>query len=280
MIVFRVSRLRNNNRKQRRVDSEWVSFCSIIPDIPGSMNKNNQKDQRKQRKKTNKTRVTRPRFEISNDAQQLKSIPRMLISSGSFHNIRDVADDTIRVKLKYYDTTMVRNNAGLTYLSWRYRMNSVYDPDPSLATGAISGFAEWAAIYSTYRVLSIIYQIKLANNEAFPLQVSTAPTFTDIGINALSSVDLAELKYAKYTMMAAKGGRDMVNLQGALRLDEIFGASYLYDPTFNAAVTTNPSTILYLNVGVNSPSPLVNGVTPAVRIIYDVLFYRRQNIFA
>jgi hypothetical protein len=226
---------------------------------------------KKQNKNRKHRQVTRP---------NRAPIPRMLISSGSFHSIRDVADDTLRVRLKYFDPTMTRNNAGLTYLSWRYRMNSVYDPDPSVASGAISGFNEWAAIYSTYRVLSIRYQVRIANNETFPLQIAVAPTLTDIGINSPLSIDLSEIKYAKYTMMAAKGGLDSIYLEGIIRMDKLFGASYLYDPTFNSAVTTNPATILYLNVGSTAPSPLINGVTPSVRISYDVLFYRRQNIFA
>jgi hypothetical protein len=275
MIVFRVSRLRNNNRKKRRVDSEWVSFCSIIPEIPGSMNR-----ERKKERKMKKQKGVRGKYRFNNDGKQLAQIPRMLISSGTYRRVWDVADDTIQVRLKYFDTNMTRNNAGLDYMSWRYRMNSAYDPDPSVATGAVSGFNEWAAIYSTYRVLAIVYEVAVANNEAFPLQLAVAPTFTDIGLNAPTSVDLAEVKFAKYTLMAAKGGQDRAKLTGALRLDEIFGASYLYDSTFNSSVTTNPATILFLKVGLTSPSPLVSGVTPAIRIWYDVLFYRRQNIFA
>lgn len=239
---------------------------------------NSRKTKRQMKKKGR--RVTRTNYQFNNDGSQLAQIPKMLISAGTFRRIKDVADDTIQVRLKYYDTNMLRNNAGLDYLSWRYRMNSVYDPDPSVATGAISGFNEWAAIYSTYRVLAIEYEVAIANNETFPLQVAVAPTLTDIGLNSPNSVDLAEIKFAKYTMMAAKGGQDRIKLRGAIRLDKLFGASYLYDSTFNSAVTTNPATILYINVGLQGPSPLVNGVTPAVRIWYDVLLYRRQNIFA
>jgi hypothetical protein len=243
------------------------------------MNKN-KVSKNKNRKKNNRSRVTRGNYDFNNDGKQLSQIPKQFISSGTYRRIKDVADDTIRVRLKYYDTNMIRNNAGLDYMSWRYRMNSVYDPDPSVATGAISGFNEWAAIYSTYRVLSIEYEVAIANNETFPLQVAVAPTLTDIGLNSVNTADLAEIKFAKYTMLAAKGGQDRIRLRGALRMDMIFGTSYLYDSTFNSAVTTNPATILYINVGLTGPSPLVNGVTPAVRIWYDVLFYRRQNVFA
>lgn len=212
---------------------------------------------------------------------QTTGYARELIGPGSLLRVRDVASDSMLVTLHYNDSTINRNNAGNPYCSWRYRMNSVYDPDPSLGTGAISGFNEYAAIYSTYRVLAFRYQIIVANDETFAVQLYTCSTTADVGLNSANTPDFGEIKGSRTALLSGKGGQDRVKMIGSVDLPKFFGASYLYDSTFNAAVTGNPATILYHNVGFYAGSTnLVSGVTIAVKLSFDVLFYRRQNIFS
>lgn len=201
------------------------------------------------------------------------------VKLSSTHVIRSVFDDSIIVSLHYNDPAMSRNNASALLCSWRYRMNSVYDPDPLVGSASVSGFTEWSSIYSTYRVIEFKYEITIANQEAYPLQVSVCPTQFDLGANSTAVPEFGEAKYGRQTIISTTGGQDRCRMIGKINLTKFFGPSYLYDATFNSAVTSNPSTLLYFNIGLYTPSVLVKGVVTSVRLTYVTQFYRRQNVF-
>ena len=69
----------------------------------------------------------------------------------------------------YRDNSYTRNNPGNNFLVYSLRINDLYDPDPLVLSGSISGFKEMMQFYQYYRVKFFSAAIQLFNNEAFPL---------------------------------------------------------------------------------------------------------------
>lgn len=75
-----------------------------------------------------------------------------------------------------YDTVLrytvqdVVTNAGGVRASIRFGTNA-YDVDPTLASTAMPGFAEFAQFYARFRTLAIKYKFSAANQEAFNITV-------------------------------------------------------------------------------------------------------------
>jgi hypothetical protein len=189
--------------------------------------------------------------------------------------------DNVVTTLVYQDTILNRNNVGGLVCSWRYRLNSVFDPDPLLGSGAISGFAEWAGIYTHYRVLSYTYDFSVANNETFPLMVVAAPTLPDIGSNTSNLDQLPEVPYGRKSLLSAKGGQDRTRIRGHISIAKLEGSMEpLTDSSFSSQVTTNPVMLRFMNFGFTGGSvPLVNGVLVSVRMKFRTQFFARQPIF-
>jgi len=193
---------------------------------------------------------------------------------------RNLAPQRTIVVLKYQDPTNTRSNVGGYPCTWRYRMNSAYDPDPALGSGSLSGFTEWAAFYYNYRVLSFQYEINLTNNESFPVVIVSSPTNNDVGLNYTNLTQISELQYGKSRCLSPKGGQDRIRYQGKLLLSDVLGDdSYYYDPNYYSAVTSNPSNLLYFNVGFGDNSNVqVNGVGCFIRLSYEVEFFDRKTL--
>jgi hypothetical protein len=189
------------------------------------------------------------------------------------------APDAVVVDLFYQDPTETRNNAGGLVLSWRYRVNSVYDPDPLLGTGAISGFVEWAAFYDRYRVINFSYDVDIVNMENFPVALTAAPTLLDVGANYASTIDLAAFPYGSKRVLGSNAGQGRSKISGQLDLALFEGSPSVYtDNNYSSVVNTNPVNIRFMNIGIIPQAALVNGVYISSRMGYRVLFYQRLNL--
>lgn len=202
------------------------------------------------------------------------------ILAGDYRIIRGPVLDQVVVELPWVDQTLQRGNVGNTICSWRYRMNSAYDPDPLVFTGAVSGIDSWSVQYKTYRVLAFKYDITIMNEEAFPLIVTCCPTQTDIGVNSIQAPNFGEVKYGQLKPLSAKGGLDQARMRGQINMAAFFGTNYLWASDFNADINGNPLHPIYFNVGLESPVPQVNGVVVSARLTYVTALYNRQSPFA
>lgn len=190
------------------------------------------------------------------------------------------APDAILVELVYTDNTLVRNNAGSAYQSWRLRMNSAYDPDPALGTGALPGFTEWAAIYRNYRVLKFDYDWKVSNKDAFPQVVCGAPSQADLGLDYSNLVDFAGQPGGVSGEISALGGMDSETLRGSIDLGEYTGnaVQFLGNDGFGSSTSANPANLLYFNWGNFAGSNLVNGISSRLVCRYTILMYSRGTL--
>lgn len=190
------------------------------------------------------------------------------------------APDCVLVELSYPDTVLTRTNPSSSYLSWRYRINSAYDPDPALVSGAIPGFAFWAAGYTAYRVLSSSYSIDICNFEASAVDIVAAPSLVDLGLNYSGTNELFGNPYASQALLSPSGGMDRARLKGTLDLGVIWGNcnELVSSASFGSGVTANPSQPIYLNIGgvCSATFTLNKGLDYRCLIKYTVLFYQRR----
>jgi hypothetical protein len=186
---------------------------------------------------------------------------------------------TMTAYLHYDDPIIVRNSVGTLTLGWRYRMNSVFDPDPLFLTAAVPGFAEYATLFAAYRVTNFQWDVELSNREAFPVVAYIVPLNFDPGVNNTGGQALSgNIKGATH-MLSAQGGMDKCKFKGQLNIANFYGlAGYNTDDNYNSNVTTNPAISLYLAIGQSSPTASVNGLLVRVRLTYRVTFNRRQTL--
>jgi len=192
--------------------------------------------------------------------------------------------DSVLCDLTYPDTVITHTNTTFNFLSWRYRMSSIWDPDPTLGSGSVPGQSFYAAGYNAYRVLGISYSIDLSNLESSPVDVVVAPSLVDLGANYASTNELFAQPYAAVALLSAKGGQDRTRLKGTIDLGQFWGNStdLLSDANFGSPINGNPAQILFLNIGGTSASQFTvgNGLDYRLTLVYHTLIYQRKILIS
>lgn len=188
--------------------------------------------------------------------------------------------------LRYCDSSYVRNNPGGNFLVYSFRVNDLYDPDPIILSGSVTGFKEIMQFYTNYRVLHVTLNIKITNNEAFSLmyggvfsQTNLVGSITtrDDAINALEST-----LSSRSRILSAKGGMDRGSLYMTIPVASILGdrRQYLSEANYSGVGLSTPTTPLWFNMIVASPTgaTLTNGYTNSTNITFQSEFYGLINL--
>jgi len=204
---------------------------------------------------------------------------RLVHSPGQLRTNMPVAPSLI-VTLKYVDPTFMYGNFGNFDWSTRFRLNSVFDPDPhTISGGTISYFNQYAALYTRYRVLSVRYKVVASNLMAEPVIFTVAPSKEDLGDNFAEIQQLAEINKGVTQLLGANGSMNRSTVTRNIDLAKFSGSpSYLTDDTTAARVDTNPSVQWYLNVGMTS-NILMSASSFGVRteLYYTVVFWQPKT---
>jgi hypothetical protein len=190
--------------------------------------------------------------------------------------------ENVIVDFTFPDTTLTRVNAGFTYLSWRYRMNSIYDPDPALGSGSVPGYSAWSTFFNNYRVLSASYSIDISNLETSPVDVFVCPTILDLGLNYPSANELFGNPHCAQSLISAKGGADRTRLKGFIDLGNFVGntSQYIGDDGYGGSFGANPGVTLFLNIGGISAATFtaLNGLDYRFTLTMTTLLYGRKIV--
>lgn len=110
----------------------------------------------------------------------------------------NVVPDTLRTHLMFKDQELSRfNAAGAQFSVFYLRLNNLFDPDPLLGTGSVSGFTELCALYTKYRVLSCEIDWEVGNFGAAPIFLYYYPSVTlTIPASVIGAISQAETPYA------------------------------------------------------------------------------------
>lgn len=186
---------------------------------------------------------------------------------------------SVQMRLSYADNTTLRTVSTNTHLSWTYR-SSAYDPDPSLGTGAIPGFVEWAVMYNMYRVVGIGIRGTIANPESSQVSILAVP-YTG-GLISVNGLTVAQILDYEANPLAISRTLGSVNGNSTTRFNkhwtgsELVGEeSYLLDDLYTSVTNTNPTKTLNLTIGafVLSGANFVTGILSNLIIDFDVEFY-------
>lgn len=199
--------------------------------------------------------------------------------------VESYAPNSYQCTLKYTDQNIVKNSAGNQFIYWRLRMNDLFDPDPLILSGSISGFAEMNALFRRYLVTHFTVTTTIANNETFPVTIITAPSdldFATIITTAASAQNMGEIPLAKTYVLAAKGGMDRISFKQEFYLPDLVGqpGAYRDSLTYSALSNASPTTQLFYNWACSSATNFVNGITQQTVYHFYALFTQRNYSLA
>jgi len=188
--------------------------------------------------------------------------------------------DSMRVQLRYTAPATQLNQAGFTSASHSYRMNSPYDPDTSVASGSTSGFAEMAAIYSNYRVITTTARVQFLNADAIPMFAAVAFSNLSYSTNSFTYANF-QTQNTVVKPLGQNSGADAAIITITRSVKQIIGdAAAVDDVDFTSAVTTNPTITPYVIIAIATGQgafTLTNGVLARIELFYDTEFFRRQQ---
>jgi hypothetical protein len=225
--------------------------------------------------KNNKRKTTKTSAQMSSIEATLSHMRRVERIPRNY-----LVSDAIIVDLIYFDSTYTRVNAGNAYMSYRMRMNSIYDPDPALGTGAIPGYTQWASFYNNYRVLVFKYDLEVSNQEAFPQDVLVCPSRSDLGTNYVSIYDFLGNPRGKSHTISSTGGQDKCRFSDKIDLGQYYGnpSQYLGDDGFGGSVGGNPGVMMFFNIATLSTAnqTAAKGIFTKGKYTYTVLMHGRS----
>lgn len=190
--------------------------------------------------------------------------------------------------LRYVDSSYVRNNPGNNFLVYSFRVNDLYDPDPAILSGSISGFKEIMGFYTNYRVHHVSVTVHITNNETFSLMyggVFSQVNLVGLIANRDDAINALEDNFSsKVRILSAKGGVDRGSLQMQLPLSRLLGdkRQYLSDINYSGVGLATPTNPLWFNMIVASPtgSALANGYTNTTTLTFKSEFFGMVNLRA
>jgi len=186
------------------------------------------------------------------------------------------------VTLAYADNNINRNNAGSKYMYYRFRANSVYDPDPLLGSGAISGFSEYTNFYRRYLVTDIKVTWIVTNLESFPISLVMIPSTIDLATTVTDANDVLdnmENQWSVFRKVSAAGGMDRAVIRKRYNLPAFHGLKkeYYDSMQYSGLGLANPPVMYFINFMAASTTNFVNGIDSTLQIQYKVRWYERQN---
>lgn len=186
--------------------------------------------------------------------------------------------------LKYVDPSDQRYAAVSNYLVWAMKLNDLYDPDPLLATGGITGFSEMAAFYREYIVERVQIKCSFANQESFPIHVAVLATPTSL-VSTVTSRSLALDAMERWGVLfrgeiGHNTGQDTLKMTVVVKPQDVFGDKiYRTDGSFSGSYVSSPTSTVYVNFIIVAPtsSNLVNGVFYDGEFSYRCRWYNIRN---
>lgn len=185
-------------------------------------------------------------------------------------------------QLKYIDEQIAKNNAGQQYIYWRIRMGDLFDPNPLILTGAISGFQELAAIYRRYIVHVFEAIVTIVNNETFPVLVTVAPSDIDLALiitSEAAAANMGEFPRAQTRLLGGSNGMNRATFRFKLNLPVFVGQEGAYEDSlqYSALVNASPAVQTFFNVSAAAPVNFVNGLTQHAQYKFRCKFSQRQT---
>jgi len=193
----------------------------------------------------------------------------------------------------FYEPNLAIVPGGVAFYVKDWRMNDVYDPDPSIGGGSVSGFTQFVALWNIWRVDRFRFRYEIVNMEtAVPLQFffTMKDWQPSIVLNTYAKCqDAAEVSGSTqpHILGVLNGNNVYRSGNGAnpdkewspwIRPSAILGDQLLYRASagYSGQGSASPSSVIWLSVVVLADGP--GGTMPAGFVLnlemeYDTMWY-------
>jgi len=190
---------------------------------------------------------------------------------------------------KSYETlTYVEDDVNVTssvdFALDTYRISNIFDPNPSLLTGGITGYQEFVAIFFKWLVSRLYADLSIINQEtAKPITIGVLFNPDNLSSTILSRANAINAlerpgTMVKTVMLAANNGQNrMTNLHFEVNPSTVYGNSSLYfgSVNFSGSAPAGPPQDLFMHIIIIGPAALSLslGVLLSIKLTYDVKFF-------
>jgi len=192
-----------------------------------------------------------------------------------------VVPDRLIVKLPYFNAALINGAAGVP-IDTQYRLNSIFDPEVSVAIGQSQplGTDQWNAFYNRYRVIGAHVTVRARNAGSDAANIGMVAN-NDTG--ALISEAAYEQSRCSMRMMGStSGGHDVVVLKKYFNLANFTGrprAAYISDDRYQAEFGADPLEAIHLHLATQPVSPSIAlNMHYSIRISYTVELFDRKAL--
>lgn len=162
--------------------------------------------------------------------------------------------------------------------AWRYRLNSLFDPDFSGIGHQPYGFDQLTPLYNRYRVISCSYVVSAVDQSGQYITFATLPANEQV--NTLTLSQMRENPRCQFAVQAPASA--MKQITGKVYLPSLVGrnkAQYMADDRYQSLVTASPDEAAILNIYVQRMDEGINAlnVPLTVTLEYTVEFFDIKN---
>lgn len=194
----------------------------------------------------------------------------------------NITPDRIMVKLKYTETTAL---TGAALFDYKYRGNSIFDPEEGVGGGQPTGFDQWANFYNQYIVTASAIRVDIVNTLASG-STSFIVVPTSESTSLATNLDLVQnYPYAKSALLGPlSSSRSTRRIKHYISTAKMYGKNpraIMDDDQFGAITTANPVEQWHWHILAQSIDGTTNITgTLQVEITFYVVFYDRRDLTA
>lgn len=191
-----------------------------------------------------------PRFPKSSKTSNKKTFKKSPMSKKKNYKTINTVNRSLNpipqryiTKLKYATTTTLSS----LITSWRYNLNSLYDPDRTGGGHQPYGFDQLAGLYNRYRVIGCHYRIECYNTGGTIVKLVAVPSNEEFYPS--DAQHAIETSRARYIVQAP--GASVQQLQGYVSIPSLVGrtkSQYMADDRFQSDVGSSPLELAILNL--------------------------------
>jgi len=171
--------------------------------------------------------------------------------------------------------------AAVTTIAKVWTPNAPYDVDPVLGSTSTPGFAEWATLYTYYRVFKYRVELEMCNLDTTPTSVYFVHVNENPGTVGTSYLDYAAQAYCSHDMVGNSTGFNKLRYRKTINCAKLLGSVSIETADSTRSLTNAvPADLLFFAIGLRSPAStnLTNGCVYSGFIFMTIRFYGRQNI--
>lgn len=193
----------------------------------------------------------------------------------------NVVPDRLIVKLPYFNASSLVASAGIP-LDTQFRLNSIYDPEVSVAVGQTQplGVDQWANFYNRYRVIGVSVKVTARNAGGDAAYVGMVAN-NDTG-NLLTEAAYEQSRTTMKMVGATSGGHDVCVLKKWYNLANLTGrpkSAYISDDRYQAQFDADPAEAIHLHLCTQPVSASVSlNMHYSIRMVYLVELFDRKAL--